>query len=192
MEEQEYKKLVDSCSFLPVVIISEHSDMAVECVKLGAQDYLFKPDYNGGTLTRALTYAVQRDYLTKQYQRERGISKMYLDVAAVMLLVIDADQTVSMINKKGGELLECSEKSIGTKIFSNNFMGLISSDSRIVKTGQSARRTTSSAALPKSKCSIPLLPCVPITIKSIPFFEEYSRIAGCVRIWGELLISWNG
>jgi PAS domain S-box-containing protein len=115
-----YKAVVDKCSFIPVVIISEHSDMAIACVRLGAQDYLFKPDFNGGTLTRSLTYAVQRDYLRKQFERERDISKMYLDVAGVMLLVIDSDQKISMINKKGCEILECSEKeALGLNWFDN-------------------------------------------------------------------------
>lgn len=58
-----YKSVVDICPFIPVVIISGHEDMAYECVRLGAQDYLFKPDYNGGTLTRSLMYAIERDRL---------------------------------------------------------------------------------------------------------------------------------
>lgn len=107
-----YKSVVDICPFIPVVIISGHEEMAIECVKLGAQDYLFKPDYNGGTLTRSLTYAVQRDHLTKKYERERDVSKMYLDVAGVMLLLLNPDQTVSMINKKGCEILGYSESEI--------------------------------------------------------------------------------
>jgi len=115
-----YKSVVDKCTFIPVVIISGHEEMAIECVKLGAQDYLYKPDYNGGTLTRSLVYAVQRDYLTKKYERERDISKMYLDVASVMLLVINTEENISMINKRGCQILECSEEeAIGINWFDN-------------------------------------------------------------------------
>ena len=89
---------------------------------MGAQDYLYKPDYNGGTLTRSLTYAVQRDYITKKYERERDISKMYLDVAGVMLLVLNVDQTVAMINKKGCEILECEESEVVGKNWFDNFI----------------------------------------------------------------------
>jgi len=117
-----YKTVVEKCPFIPVVIISEHEDLAIQCVRLGAQDYLFKPDYNGGTLTRSITYAVQRDYIVKKYERERDISKMYLDVAGVMLLVINVDQTVAMINKKGCEILNCSEEEVVGKNWFNNFV----------------------------------------------------------------------
>ena len=117
-----YQKVVDKCPFIPVVIISEHEDMAIQCVRLGAQDYLFKPDYNGGTLTRSITYAVQRDYIVKKYERERDISKMYLDVAGVMLLVLNVDQTVAMINKKGCEILNCTEEEVVGKNWFNNFV----------------------------------------------------------------------
>ena len=117
-----YKTVVEKCPFIPVVIISGHGDMAVECVRLGAQDYLFKPDYNGGTLTRSITYAVQRDYIVKKYERERDISKMYLDVAGVMLLVLNTDQTVNMINKKGCEILNCTEEEVVGKNWFNTFV----------------------------------------------------------------------
>ena len=33
------------------------------------------------------------------------LSRIYLDVAGVMLIVIDSDQKVSLINKKGCEIL---------------------------------------------------------------------------------------
>jgi len=107
-----YQTVVEKCPFIPVVIISEHEDMAIQCVRLGAQDYLFKPDYNGGTLTRSITYAVQRDEIVKKYERERDVSQMYLDVAGVMLLLINPDQTVAMINKKGCDILGYSEDEI--------------------------------------------------------------------------------
>ena len=117
-----YQSVVDKCPFIPVVIISEYEDMSIQCVRLGAQDYLFKPDYNGGTLTRSITYAVQRDYISKKYERERDISKMYLDVAGVMLLVLNVDQTVGMINKKGCDILNCTEEEIVGKNWFDNFI----------------------------------------------------------------------
>jgi len=58
-----YQSVVDKYPYIPVVIISGHQEMAFECVRLGAQDYLYKPDYNGGTLTRSLMYAIERDRL---------------------------------------------------------------------------------------------------------------------------------
>jgi two-component system, sporulation sensor kinase E len=117
-----YKSVVDKCPFIPVVIVSGHEEMAIECVRLGAQDYLYKPDYNGGTLTRSLTYAVQRDYITKKYERERHISQLYLDVAGVIILILNPDQTIEMINKKGCEILGYSESEIIGMNWFDNFI----------------------------------------------------------------------
>jgi PAS domain S-box-containing protein len=47
---------------------------------------------------------------------------MYLDVAGVMLLVLNVDQTVSMINKKGCEILNYTEEEVVGKNWFNNFV----------------------------------------------------------------------
>ncbi len=50
---------------------------------------------------------------TEQKQREeRDIAKHYLDLAGVMLVVINARQEVTLINKKGCEILGCEENEI--------------------------------------------------------------------------------
>lgn len=58
-----YIKVREACPFLPIVIISGHEDIACECVKLGAQDFLVKPDLNTGVLTRSVKYAIARKRL---------------------------------------------------------------------------------------------------------------------------------
>lgn len=62
--------------------------------------------------TRELT-AVNRRLL-----REKELAQQYLDIAGVIMLVINADQTVALINKKGCEVLgfQCDEI-IGKKWF---------------------------------------------------------------------------
>ena len=45
-------------------------------------------------------------------QKERDKTQMYLDVAEVVLVVIDVDQKVSLINKKGCEILGYNEREI--------------------------------------------------------------------------------
>src|SRR5690606_2475548 len=54
--------------------------------------------------------------------------------------------------------------------------GARSVSGRIVSTGQSARRRTSSATLPSSSRSIPVRPCVPITMRSTACSCAYSRM----------------
>ena len=60
-----YKKVFEKCDFLPIVIISGYEEMACECIKLGAQDYLVKPDINSGFIGRSLKYAIERSKLEK-------------------------------------------------------------------------------------------------------------------------------
>ena len=55
-----YENLKKACDFLPIVIISMYEDIACQCVKKGAQDFLLKSDLNTGVLTRSLKYAIQR------------------------------------------------------------------------------------------------------------------------------------
>lgn len=64
--------------------------------------------------TRELT-AVNRRLL-----REKELAQQYLDIAGVMMVVINADQTVALINKKGCEVLGYqSSEIIGKKWFDN-------------------------------------------------------------------------
>jgi PAS domain S-box-containing protein len=62
-----YKSIYKVCNFLPVVIISDHEDIACECVKKGAQDFLLKP-VNEGVLSRSLKYAVERRKIQKNLE----------------------------------------------------------------------------------------------------------------------------
>ncbi|MCX6580910.1 MAG: ATP-binding protein [Candidatus Aminicenantes bacterium] len=62
--------------------------------------------------TRELTAA------NRQLRREKEVAQQYLDIAGVMMVVINADHTVALINKKGCDILgySCSEVS-GKKWF---------------------------------------------------------------------------
>lgn len=55
-------------------------------------------------------------------REERDKARNYLDIAGVMIVVIDADQTVSLINKKGTEILGYQEEEIVGKSWFDNFI----------------------------------------------------------------------
>lgn len=55
-------------------------------------------------------------------REERDRVQNYLDVARSMLVVIDADQRVSLINKKGCEILGCREREIVGKNWFDTFI----------------------------------------------------------------------
>jgi PAS domain S-box-containing protein len=55
-------------------------------------------------------------------REEKDTAQKYLDVAGVMFLVIKADQTVGLINKKGCEILGYDEKEIAGKNWFDNYL----------------------------------------------------------------------
>jgi hypothetical protein len=60
------------CGYLlPIIIISAFEDIACKCVKLGAQDYLLKPDITPGLLVRSIKYAIERKKVKDKLQLER-------------------------------------------------------------------------------------------------------------------------
>jgi len=66
-----YKKVRDFCQDIPIVIISAYEDIACQCVKLGAQDYILKPDLTSGLIVRSLKYAIER----KRLESERVLAE---------------------------------------------------------------------------------------------------------------------
>ena len=55
-------------------------------------------------------------------QKERDMAQNYLDVAGVMMVVLDCDQKVTLINKKGAEILGYGEDEIIGKNWFDNFI----------------------------------------------------------------------
>lgn len=66
--------------------------------------------------TRELTAA------NRQLRREKEVAQQYLDIAGVIMLVINADQTVALINKKGCEVLGFQGREIIGKKWFDTFV----------------------------------------------------------------------
>ena len=64
----------------------------------------------------------KRERAEKTLRAERDKAQRYLDVAGVIIVVIDADQKVSLINKKGCEILGYEEKEIIGKNWFDRFV----------------------------------------------------------------------
>ena len=119
-----FLKVHDQAPAMPIVVLTglADDDLGAEAVRAGAQDYLHKGQVESHILARALLYAIERKHAEEQLKAEQALAQEYLDVAAVMLLVVDADQTVSLINRKGCELLGHKEKAIIGKNWFDNFL----------------------------------------------------------------------
>jgi len=69
-----------------------------------------------------LTDITERKWAEQLLRKERDKAQKYLDVAAVMMVAIDAEQRVGLINKKGCEILGYSEDEILAKNWFDNFL----------------------------------------------------------------------
>jgi len=77
-----FKRVHEHCITVPVIIMSDHEAIAIECIKLGAQDYLIKPDIPFKLLCRSIEYAIERRKLQNRY-------KELLDVTKAVIYEID-------------------------------------------------------------------------------------------------------
>ena len=55
-------------------------------------------------------------------QQEKDMAQRYLDIAGVMLVALETDGTVTLINKKGCQILGCEEEEIIGKNWFDNFI----------------------------------------------------------------------
>jgi PAS domain S-box-containing protein len=73
--------------------------------------------------THCILYDItERKRAEQLLRRERDKAQKYLDVAAVIMVAIDAEQRVGLINKKGCQILGYSEDEILGKNWFNNFL----------------------------------------------------------------------
>ncbi|ACK73462.1 response regulator receiver modulated diguanylate cyclase [Gloeothece citriformis PCC 7424] len=75
-------KIKNKNATVPIIVLSsiQDKDIAVEAVRKGAQDYLYKGQFDSELLGRAIRYAIERqriqEQLKKQIEREQLIGRM--------------------------------------------------------------------------------------------------------------------
>ena len=88
-------------------------------------EYHDNPILRGGQVVGVqaiLTDVTARKRATQLLREERDRVQRYLDIAGVMLVVIDTEERVGLINKKGCEILGCTEKDVLGKNWFDNFL----------------------------------------------------------------------
>jgi len=63
-----FNQVISQCKRIPVVVISEYEEKALECIKAGAQDYIIKPDHIF-ILPKSLRYAIERFRIDQRYHQ---------------------------------------------------------------------------------------------------------------------------
>lgn len=86
-----FKTVKQACPYLPIVIVSAYEDIACECVKLGAQDYLVKPDINRNLLIRSIKYAIHRHVLENAYRNSEEKYRKLVEATGAAIFEVDFD-----------------------------------------------------------------------------------------------------
>ena len=113
---------------IPIVILTGFNDESTILAALqeGAQDYIVKGELTPNLLTNSIRYAIERHCIHEELDQknmelsnllntiraERDTVQKYLDIAAVILLVLDSNGIVTLINKHGQEILGYPEEDI--------------------------------------------------------------------------------
>jgi PAS domain S-box-containing protein len=112
-----FKLVLAQCNCIPIVVVSGYEEIACQCVKLGAQDYLYKPEFNAGTLVRSLKYAIERRKLMSNLEESEKRFKL-LSEASFEGVVISKGGVIVDINKQFADIIQCSQEDlIGQKVW---------------------------------------------------------------------------
>ncbi|MFW9914912.1 MAG: PAS domain S-box protein [Candidatus Thorarchaeota archaeon] len=120
-------KLRNKGNSIPFIMFTGrgHEEVAMQALNLGADYYLMK----GGDVTSQygeLAHIINQQVMhrqTEQALQEALIqAQNYLDIASVILVAIDANETVSMINQKGCKVLGYPEEEIVGKNWFDTFL----------------------------------------------------------------------
>ncbi|WP_292462433.1 DUF835 domain-containing protein [Methanolobus sp.] len=92
--------------FIPVVMVTALSGAGdrIRGLQAGADDFLTKP-LDRIEIVARVSSLLRIKYLHDELINERDQANLYLDLAAVMLLVMDEKGTVKLLNKKGYDVL---------------------------------------------------------------------------------------
>ena len=87
---------------LPIVILSgvEDEALAIQAVHKGAQDYLVKGEVNGQFLLRCMRYALERQHIRDEIEKERILSRSIVDTLEHPILVLDERMLVLRANRR--------------------------------------------------------------------------------------------
>jgi len=117
-------KVLPYAKKVPIIVFTVQGDyeLAANAIKAGVQDYLVKDTVESEQLGRAIRYAIERKQVKEALEDEKEKARQYLDIAGIIILVIDAGENVSLINKRGCAVLGFEESDILGKNWHDNFV----------------------------------------------------------------------
>ena len=85
---------------MPLIVLTgfDDADFAVTAVEAGAQDFLVKGQFEGGTIRRAIRYAITRRTLEEQVRLSEERLKGIIELAHDGIVVIDEQYLITLFN----------------------------------------------------------------------------------------------
>lgn len=83
---------------------------------------IYDDNGNLGAIKSIVRDITDRKQMEKRIISEKDKARKYLDVAAVMIVALNANQEIMLVNKKGCQILECREEEVVTKNWFDNFL----------------------------------------------------------------------
>jgi two-component system cell cycle response regulator len=85
---------------MPLIVLTgfDDADFAVAAVEAGAQDFLVKGQFEGGTIRRAIRYAITRRTLEEQVRLSEERLKGIIELAHDGIVVIDDQYLITLFN----------------------------------------------------------------------------------------------
>jgi PAS domain S-box-containing protein len=118
----------DKCQFCSFDTVKEKKSVTTETYRQKDGRYYHvthSPIYHGdGTISKLAIFRDVTDLkqVELEARKERDKARLYLDIVANIVVVLNTDTTVALINKRGCELLETDEKEILGKMWFDTFV----------------------------------------------------------------------
>jgi len=91
-----FEKINNCCKSCPIIIISKYIEEALEAVKRGAQDYIYKPNLTREVLIKAIRYAILRKNILLKKTRETEVEAAIYDI---FINILKSEWTFDILSK---------------------------------------------------------------------------------------------
>ena len=110
--------VAESRPHVPIVVLTgcEDTELAVQSLRLGAQDYLHKSEMNAASLERAIRYAIERASARAALARSEEELRLVISSFGEGLVVHNANGTIQLANPAAARMLAVAmEDLVGTR-----------------------------------------------------------------------------
>lgn len=111
---------------LPIIVLTGHDDpdFALAALEAGAQDYLIKGDFTGGSLQRAIRYAIARKSLEDRIRQAEQQLRAIVSMAPQAILVLDSQGRMVMSNRAAEAMFGRDSQSLLGQVVDHVVTGL--------------------------------------------------------------------